>query len=189
MHRAFYQARPDAGAVVHLHSTMATAVACLADVDTANPIPPLTPYFVMRVGRTMPVVPYYRPGAPVLPGNRLLLPQTPCPVIPGRPSHRSATSSQPTMRRFGRSRAPVRPLIQVGPRPALPGCHARRTLTRAANSSSLESPRHFERDNNTTFTNLEAHKRFALTRGLAATSRRVAKCPCCGAKRPLARIC
>ena len=29
MHRAFYRARPDAGAVVHLHSTMATAVACL----------------------------------------------------------------------------------------------------------------------------------------------------------------
>jgi ribulose-5-phosphate 4-epimerase/fuculose-1-phosphate aldolase len=62
MHRAFYQARPQAGAVVHLHSTMATAVACLPDVDPANPIPPLTPYFVMRVGRTMPVVPYYRPG-------------------------------------------------------------------------------------------------------------------------------
>jgi 3-dehydro-4-phosphotetronate decarboxylase len=62
MHRAFYRSRPDAGAVVHLHSTMATAVACLADVDTANPIPPLTPYFVMRVGRTMPLVPYYRPG-------------------------------------------------------------------------------------------------------------------------------
>jgi ribulose-5-phosphate 4-epimerase/fuculose-1-phosphate aldolase len=62
MHRAFYLARPDAGAVVHLHSTMATAVACLPDVDAANPIPPLTPYFVMRVGRTMPVVPYYRPG-------------------------------------------------------------------------------------------------------------------------------
>ena len=64
MHRAFYQARPDAGAVVHLHSTQATAVACLPDVDTGNPIPPLTPYFVMRVGRTMPVVPYYRPGDP-----------------------------------------------------------------------------------------------------------------------------
>jgi ribulose-5-phosphate 4-epimerase/fuculose-1-phosphate aldolase len=62
MHRAFYQARPTAMAVVHLHSTMATAVACLPDVDAANPIPPLTPYFVMRVGRTMPVVPYYRPG-------------------------------------------------------------------------------------------------------------------------------
>jgi len=62
MHRAFYQARPGAMAVVHLHSTMATAVACLPDVDASNPIPPLTPYFVMRVGRTMPVVPYYRPG-------------------------------------------------------------------------------------------------------------------------------
>ena len=62
MHRAFYLARPDAGAVVHLHSTMATAVACLPDVDADNPIPPLTPYFVMRVGRRMPVVPYYRPG-------------------------------------------------------------------------------------------------------------------------------
>jgi 3-dehydro-4-phosphotetronate decarboxylase len=62
MHRAFYQARSDAGAVVHLHSTQATAVACLPDVDARNPIPPLTPYFVMRVGRTMPIVPYYRPG-------------------------------------------------------------------------------------------------------------------------------
>jgi ribulose-5-phosphate 4-epimerase/fuculose-1-phosphate aldolase len=62
LHRAFYRARPDAGAVVHLHSTMATAVACLPDMDASNPIPPLTPYFVMRVGRTMPVVPYYRPG-------------------------------------------------------------------------------------------------------------------------------
>jgi ribulose-5-phosphate 4-epimerase/fuculose-1-phosphate aldolase len=62
MHRAFYRARPDAHAVVHLHSTMATAVACLADVDPSTPIPPLTPYFVMRVGRTLPIVPYYRPG-------------------------------------------------------------------------------------------------------------------------------
>jgi ribulose-5-phosphate 4-epimerase/fuculose-1-phosphate aldolase len=62
MHRAFYAARQDAGAVVHLHSTWATAVSCLADVDQANPIPPLTPYFVMRIGRTMPIVPYYRPG-------------------------------------------------------------------------------------------------------------------------------
>ena len=64
MHRAFYQARTDAGAVVHLHSTQATAVSCLPEVDQANPIPPLTPYFVMRVGRTMPIVPYYRPGDP-----------------------------------------------------------------------------------------------------------------------------
>jgi 3-dehydro-4-phosphotetronate decarboxylase len=66
MHRAFYTARADAGAVVHLHSTMATAVACLPDVDADNPIPPLTPYFVMRVGRHMPIVRYYRPGDPAM---------------------------------------------------------------------------------------------------------------------------
>jgi ribulose-5-phosphate 4-epimerase/fuculose-1-phosphate aldolase len=64
MHRAFYMARDDAGAVVHLHSTMATAVSCLPDLDTINPLPPLTPYFVMRIGKRLPVVPYYRPGNP-----------------------------------------------------------------------------------------------------------------------------
>jgi ribulose-5-phosphate 4-epimerase/fuculose-1-phosphate aldolase len=66
MHRPFYQARAEAGAVVHLHSTMATAVACLADADANAPIPPLTPYFVMRVGKALPVVPYYRPGDPAM---------------------------------------------------------------------------------------------------------------------------
>ena len=64
MHRAFYMARPDAGAVVHLHSTMATAVSCLPDLDPINPLPPLTPYFVMRIGKRLPIVPYYRPGNP-----------------------------------------------------------------------------------------------------------------------------
>jgi 3-dehydro-4-phosphotetronate decarboxylase len=66
MHRAFYHARGDSGAVVHLHSTHATAVACLPDVDRDNPIPPLTPYFVMRVGRRMPIVRYFRPGDPAM---------------------------------------------------------------------------------------------------------------------------
>ena len=66
MHRAVYQARPDAGAVVHLHSTMATAVACLDGADPVNPIPPLTPYFVMRVGKRLPIIPYYRPGDPAM---------------------------------------------------------------------------------------------------------------------------
>jgi 3-dehydro-4-phosphotetronate decarboxylase len=66
MHRALYRARQDAGAVVHLHSTMATAVSCLPDADRFNPIPPLTPYFVMRVGRTMPIVEYFRPGDPAM---------------------------------------------------------------------------------------------------------------------------
>ncbi len=62
MHRAFLATRPEAGAVVHLHSTQATAIACLAAPGEDAPIPPLTPYFVMRVGRRLPVVKYYRPG-------------------------------------------------------------------------------------------------------------------------------
>ena len=62
MHRAFLANRPEAGAVVHLHSTQATAIACLAAPGEDAPIPPLTPYFVMRVGRRLPVVKYYRPG-------------------------------------------------------------------------------------------------------------------------------
>ncbi|MXP63115.1 aldolase [Roseomonas sp. M0104] len=62
MHRAVLTARPDAGAVVHLHSTHATAIGCLAEPGESAPIPPLTPYFVMRVGRSLPVIPYYRPG-------------------------------------------------------------------------------------------------------------------------------
>lgn len=62
MHRAVLTARPEAGAVVHLHSTHATAIACIAAPGETAPIPPLTPYFVMRIGRSLPVIPYYRPG-------------------------------------------------------------------------------------------------------------------------------
>jgi ribulose-5-phosphate 4-epimerase/fuculose-1-phosphate aldolase len=66
MHRAFYVTRKEAGAIVHLHSTLATAVACLPDVNTENPIPPMTPYFVMRIGRRLPIIPYFRPGDPAM---------------------------------------------------------------------------------------------------------------------------
>ncbi len=62
LHRAVLTARPEAGAVVHLHSTHATAIACLGVPGQDAPIPPLTPYFVMRIGRSLPVVPYWRPG-------------------------------------------------------------------------------------------------------------------------------
>lgn len=62
LHRAMLEARPQAGAVVHLHSTYATAFSCLAPEGGDAGIPPLTPYFVMRIGRHLPVVPYYRPG-------------------------------------------------------------------------------------------------------------------------------
>ncbi len=62
LHRAVLAARPEAGAVVHLHSTHATAISCLTAEGADAQIPPLTPYFVMRIGRRLPCVPYYRPG-------------------------------------------------------------------------------------------------------------------------------
>ena len=61
MHAALYRARPTARGVVHLHSTHAAAVSCLADIDESSALPPLTAYFAMRVGR-LPLVPYFAPG-------------------------------------------------------------------------------------------------------------------------------
>jgi len=62
LHFAFYEARPAARAVVHLHSTYATALSCLADVNEADAMAPITPYMVMRVGK-VPVIGYVRPGS------------------------------------------------------------------------------------------------------------------------------
>jgi ribulose-5-phosphate 4-epimerase/fuculose-1-phosphate aldolase len=61
LHRVMYEGRADAGAVVHLHSTHSVAVSVLEDVDPADVLPPLTAYYVMRVGR-LPLVPYFPPG-------------------------------------------------------------------------------------------------------------------------------
>lgn len=61
LHTVMYDRRPRAGAVVHLHSTHSVAVSCLHDIDPANVLPPLTAYFVMRIG-TLPLIPYFAPG-------------------------------------------------------------------------------------------------------------------------------
>ena len=61
LHLAMYRERTDARAVVHLHSTHSVAVSCLDDVDPHDVLPPITAYYVMRVGR-LPLVPYYPPG-------------------------------------------------------------------------------------------------------------------------------
>jgi ribulose-5-phosphate 4-epimerase/fuculose-1-phosphate aldolase len=65
LHRAFYETRPGTGAVVHLHSTHATALSCLDMLDPEDCIPPLTPYVVMRVGK-VPLLPYVPPGDPAM---------------------------------------------------------------------------------------------------------------------------
>ncbi|MEN9761975.1 MAG: hypothetical protein RI906_1801 [Pseudomonadota bacterium] len=61
LHRAVYEERPASRAVVHLHSGYATAVSVLEDVNPDDVLPPLTAYYVMRVG-SLPLVPYYAPG-------------------------------------------------------------------------------------------------------------------------------
>jgi len=61
LHIAMYRERAGANAVVHLHSTHSVAVSVLADVDPEDVLPPLTAYYVMRIGR-LPLVPFFRPG-------------------------------------------------------------------------------------------------------------------------------
>ena len=63
--RSMYGERKDAAAVIHLHSSHATAVSILRDVDPNDVLPALTAYYVMRVGR-LPLVPYFAPGDPDL---------------------------------------------------------------------------------------------------------------------------
>ncbi len=61
LHTTMYEKRPKSGAVVHLHSTHSVAVSCLDGIDHGNCLPPITAYYVMRIG-TLPLVPYYPPG-------------------------------------------------------------------------------------------------------------------------------
>jgi ribulose-5-phosphate 4-epimerase/fuculose-1-phosphate aldolase len=61
LHRAIYAAEPAAQCVLHTHSTELVALS-LAGVDSTDAVlPPITPYFVMKVGR-VPLIPYHRPG-------------------------------------------------------------------------------------------------------------------------------
>lgn len=61
LHQCVYEMRPGARAIVHLHSTHSVAVSCLDGIDADDVLPPLTAYYVMRVGK-LPLVPYFPPG-------------------------------------------------------------------------------------------------------------------------------
>ena len=61
LHLAMYEQRTSAGAIVHLHSTHSVAVSCMADVDPKNVLPPITAYYVIKIG-TLPLIPYFPPG-------------------------------------------------------------------------------------------------------------------------------
>ncbi len=65
LHSALYDTRTGARAIVHLHSTHSVAVSMLPEIDPNAVLPPMTAYYLMRVGQTT-LVPYYRPGDPAV---------------------------------------------------------------------------------------------------------------------------
>lgn len=62
LHMAVYEERPTAQAIVHLHSTHSVAVSCLKEIDPKNVLPPITAYYVMKVG-ILPLIPFFPPGS------------------------------------------------------------------------------------------------------------------------------
>lgn len=74
LHRRIYQAAlpfdPDTRCVIHTHSTHCVALSLHRRSVQAGPfgpelLPPLTPYFVMKVGH-VPLIAYHRPGDPAV---------------------------------------------------------------------------------------------------------------------------
>jgi ribulose-5-phosphate 4-epimerase/fuculose-1-phosphate aldolase len=61
LHQRIYAAEPQAQAVLHTHSTELVALTLNGVWQADAVLPPITPYFVMKVGR-VPLVPYHRPG-------------------------------------------------------------------------------------------------------------------------------
>jgi ribulose-5-phosphate 4-epimerase/fuculose-1-phosphate aldolase len=63
LHRAIYAADPAARCVIHSHSTHLVALTLAGVWSEADVLPPITPYYVMKVGH-VPLVAYRRPGDP-----------------------------------------------------------------------------------------------------------------------------
>ena len=66
LHRRIYEAAPEAGAVIHTHSTHLVALTLAGVWRDDDILPPITPYYVMKVGH-VPLVAYHRPGDPAVP--------------------------------------------------------------------------------------------------------------------------
>ncbi|MEK8048015.1 aldolase [Ideonella margarita] len=65
LHRSIYAAEPEAGCVIHTHATHLVALSLQAEGPLDDLLPPITPYFVMKVGH-VPLLPYHRPGDPAV---------------------------------------------------------------------------------------------------------------------------
>ena len=63
LHRRIYDSAPDARCVIHTHSTHLVALTLQGVWSADDILPPITPYFVMKVGH-VPLIPYHRPGDP-----------------------------------------------------------------------------------------------------------------------------
>ncbi|GAA4325319.1 aldolase [Streptomyces venetus] len=63
LHRRICAADPTARFVVHTHSTHLVALTLAGVWSDDDVLPPITPYYVMKVGH-VPLVPYHRPGDP-----------------------------------------------------------------------------------------------------------------------------
>jgi 3-dehydro-4-phosphotetronate decarboxylase len=63
LHQSIYAAAPDAGCVIHTHSSHLVALTLAGVWHPDDIVPPLTPYYVMKVGH-VPLIPYHRPGDP-----------------------------------------------------------------------------------------------------------------------------
>jgi 3-dehydro-4-phosphotetronate decarboxylase len=71
LHQRIYAASAEARCVIHTHSRalVGLSLAIPADEHRDDLLPPITPYFVMKVGH-VPLLAYRRPGDPVL-GDRI----------------------------------------------------------------------------------------------------------------------
>ena len=65
LHQAIYQADSSARCVIHTHSTHLVALTLKGVWKSDDILPPITPYYVMKVGH-VPLVPYHRPGDPAV---------------------------------------------------------------------------------------------------------------------------
>ena len=63
LHRSIYASAPEAACVIHTHSHHLVALTLQGVWQPDDILPPLTPYYVMKVGH-VPLVPYHRPGDP-----------------------------------------------------------------------------------------------------------------------------
>ena len=63
LHRSIYDASSQAHCVIHTHATHLVSLTLQGVWRTSDIVPPITPYYVMKVGH-IPLVPYQLPGAP-----------------------------------------------------------------------------------------------------------------------------